>query len=355
MHELTFKDQLLHHPESLPMTQTVKVSFPDRSLTVHYLREAYVLGSGYVRQSCYPDSRNLHAGDGGLLTANLEVFPESYLRQDHIASLPEKYFKYCKCTGQLILKQTPEPSKRLLGTYYCLGNLLSHFGHFLLDGLPYLWYLLQLPESYRHTLKYLYLGNGIPEWGWDLLIPLGIQPHKVIRSVSCARVNALIVPSASYETHIASHSAFQAVLDVIRTYHAKDIQPTRKLYLSRRQQPSRTLTNQLEVEQVFIQHGYQVVIPENLSLVEQIRLASSASHLAGPVGSNMYLAGFQHSGTTTIILKPQHYSLPDDRLLAEQGHRHCIELEGSPLDRETYLPGQWRYPVTPQLYSLLST
>ena len=355
MHELTFRDQLLHRSESLPIVQTVEVSFSDRPLTLHYLREAYILGSGYVRQTCYPDHRNLHAGDGGLLTANLEVFPGSYLRQDHIASLPEKYFKYCTCTGQLVLKRTPEPSKRLPCTYYCLGNLLSHFGHFLLDGLPYLWYLLQLPESYRHTLKYLHLGNGIPVWGWALLEPLGIQPHQVIRPVGCMQANALIVPSASYKPHSTRHSAFQAVLDVIRTYHAKDIQPTQKLYLSRRQQPSRVLTNQLEVEQAFIRQGYQVIIPENYTLVEQIRLAASASHLAGPVGSNMYLAGFQHPGTTTIILKPQHYSLPDDRLLAEQGHRHCIELEGSPLDRETYLPGQWHYPVTPQLYSLLST
>ena len=349
MHEATFLHQLLTAPECLPLTQAVTIDDPHRLLSVTYLREAYVLGQGYVRQTQYPDGRNLHAGEGGVLTADYGVIEGSYLRQDHIASLPARYFAYHPQTGKVVLKQPPQPTKRVSGTYYCLGNLLRHFGHFLLDGLPYLWYLLRLPEAYRASLKYIHLGNPIPSWGWAFLHPFGITPDKVVCFTRCTQVEALIVPSASYQPHTAQHPAFQAVLDTLRMHYAPAAVPHQKVFLSRQQQPSRILINQTAVEQYFKQHGYQIIQPENYSIAEQIRLAASASHLAGPIGSNLYLAGFQCPGTTLYVLKPQHYTLPDDQLLAEQGHRHCIEITGSPLSEHPFPQGEWTLSTLPTL------
>lgn len=331
------------------MVQPVTIDFPERTLTVTYLREGYVLGSGYVRLTHDAEGLGrLHAGEGGLLTADYEVFEGSYLRQDHVASLPARYFTFHPETHQPVLRFRP-PARRVSGTYYCLGNLLTHFGHFLLDGLPSLWYLLHLPEAYRATLKYVHLGHPIPAWGWAFLVPFGITPEKVVRFTHCTQVEALIVPSASYQTHTASHGTFQAVLDTIRAYHASDIKPRKKLFLSRQQQSSRILTNQREVEQHFKQHGYRIIRPENYPVIDQIRLAASATHLAGPVGSNLYLAGFQPPDSHLHVLKPRDYPLQDDLLLAEQGHRHYRESIGSPLSDHAIPLGSWTLPQLPTL------
>jgi capsular polysaccharide biosynthesis protein len=62
---------------------------------------------------------------------------------------------------------------------------------------------------------------------------------------------------------------------------------SRKLYLTRRGASRRRVTNEVEVAGWFVDRGYEIVAPEELSVRDQIALFAQSSHIAGPTGAAM--------------------------------------------------------------------
>jgi capsular polysaccharide biosynthesis protein len=56
----------------------------------------------------------------------------------------------------------------------------------------------------------------------------------------------------------------------------------------------------LALDQLFAEAGYAVVAPEDLTVVDQIRLAAGARVLAGCAGTALHLAAFAPAGTRVI-------------------------------------------------------
>jgi capsular polysaccharide biosynthesis protein len=65
---------------------------------------------------------------------------------------------------------------------------------------------------------------------------------------------------------------------------------------------ARRVSNEEEVEQLFIRHGFQIVYPEKLNFDEQVKLIANTSVLAGFEGSAMHLSGFLPEGATTLLI-----------------------------------------------------
>jgi capsular polysaccharide biosynthesis protein len=81
--------------------------------------------------------------------------------------------------------------------------------------------------------------------------------------------------------------------------------PGRKLYISRARAPGRRIANEEEVGAVFLRHGYERIAPEELSFDEQVRIAGSASVLAGNHGAGLTNMCWMVPGTTVLELRRQ--------------------------------------------------
>ena len=81
----------------------------------------------------------------------------------------------------------------------------------------------------------------------------------------------------------------------------------RRLFVSRRHQTSfRRLVNEALLEQVFVDHGFEVIHPETMSFADQVRLFNGASVVAGAAGSNMIDTIFCGPGTRILMLAMWH-------------------------------------------------
>jgi hypothetical protein len=113
----------------------------------------------------------------------------------------------------------------------------------------------------------------------------------------------------------------------------------RRLFVSRRHFPGRQLVNEAQVVDVFERYGFEVVFPEELSLLEQARLFASASAIAGVKGAALTNMVFCPPETVVIVMSPIDW--PDLFFWDIAGQRNFAyyELTG-PLASETNVRGQ---------------
>lgn len=305
-------------------------------LICYFGKDVILTPGGYKQSQYLPPTIKINgrrigffSGGAGLFLKDGSVIEPTFSTQDSHLSLSSDYFyekdgKILKREVETLQEDTVE------GLCYFLGNLLPHWGHFLLDGISRLWFLLHLPNDLRKELKFICYDNHMPTWGWQILSAFGINESNLIFMKKGMLVKNLIMPLESYRTHISASSEFQCVFDTIRDFYCNrlDIKPTRKVYLSRRNQLARKLSNEALIESLLSSEGYEIIIPESLSVAEQVQLAASCKILIGTTGSGLYLAAFQKQGTSTIVLHPKDFLLFDDFILSAIGHRKSFFISG---------------------------
>jgi hypothetical protein len=79
---------------------------------------------------------------------------------------------------------------------------------------------------------------------------------------------------------------------------------TRKLYVPRRGSQGRVVRNETEVLRALESRGFELVEPQTLSWVEQVRLFAQASHVVGPMGSGLANVLFSPPGARLLTLAP---------------------------------------------------
>lgn len=138
-------------------------------------------------------------------------------------------------------------------------------------------------------------------------------------------------------------------LNLVRTAAVRLIQPrvneaSLRLYL-RRNSATRRFINQAEVERLFRARGFEIVVPESLSVRRQIELFSQAKVIAGPTGAAIANLVFAPRGCQVLVLAafnrhwPFHYW---SNMAHAAGHRlHYL------FGRAT---GQSPHPAHPDMY-----
>ena len=86
------------------------------------------------------------------------------------------------------------------------------------------------------------------------------------------------------------------------------------------------------IEAYFQAAGYEIVQPEKLPVIEQVKLAAESISLVGCVGSQMYLAAFQPAGAHNLIVGPRNFYLKDDALIHQTTGAKLEVVLGSPID-----------------------
>lgn len=171
--------------------------------------------------------------------------------------------------------------------------------YLLAQDMPYqrqMWQILQIPES--------------------KILPL--NPSRLIQAKS------LIVPtlianfeSVEWRDGVTHHRTLALPLLLQQFYRDfATLLPSpskkRKIFLTRPSGSNRHLENTKEVESIFTAFGYEIILPDELSLVEQACMARESSIIASLHGAGLSNAFFMQEGAVVFEIFPQyyHYSCP---------------------------------------------
>ncbi len=222
--------------------------------------------------------------------------------------------------------------------------------YLLAKDMPYqrqMWQLLQIPESKilplnprrliqaQRLIVPTFIANfESVEWRGGithhrtLALPLLLQKILPLNPRRLIQAQRLIVPTfiANFESvewrgGITHHRTLALPLLLQQFYRdfAKLLPPPkspthkkRKIFLTRPSNSNRHLENAKEVESTFARFGYEIILPDSLSLESQACMARESSILASLHGAGLSNAFFMREGAIVFEIFPQyyHYSCP---------------------------------------------
>lgn len=173
----------------------------------------------------------------------------------------------------------------------------QNYFHWVIDYLPRLWALEleAVPDNIR-----LIVNDHLSAVQRDSLIELGIRDSRLIqkRDDETLHCEHLIIPSFLTETGRMSTATVRFLQRLVSD---ETSEPRRLIYISRRMASSRRLVNEEAVESMLMEFGFDIVIAENLSFIEQVQLFSSAGLIVGPHGGGF--ANIAFAPATAHILE----------------------------------------------------
>ena len=221
-------------------------------------------------------------------------------------------------SGAAVTTET-EPANPLPGVWFYLDNpMRGHFGHALTEQLGHLWAwrraLAEWPE-----LKLLMLGGEVVrDWEYRLLEAAGIGRDRVLATAGPVRVERLVTASAGYVIGEYIHSAQKDLYLQVGAHLAADSELSRtpaRIFVTRASD-KRRCTNQDEVEQLFVAHGFEIIDPETMPLADQVTYFRNAEIVAGFGGSGMFHALTAPHIRAMIVISSASYHMANEIIIA---------------------------------------
>ena len=200
--------------------------------------------------------------------------------------------------------------KELNGEWVILpGAAYGLYGHWLVDFVPRLFNLISVsidPAKCRYLVP-----NDLPAFAVAWLGALGV-PGDSLRfydpACDAIRIERALLPmglrGASRASPLMADAA-RWILSRVQSGGAELDAHGRKIFLARSRwgNATRVLTNEAELAAIAGGLGFDIVHPERLSIVDQVRLLASADVIVGDYGSALHGALFCRPGTTVVALR----------------------------------------------------
>lgn len=198
----------------------------------------------------------------------------------------------------------------LAGRYALIGPGFQLYGHWLVDVLPRI-YLLKAAGFSLDSLRFL-IPFDLPSYGRAWLNVLGISDDQLVQydpDSDVLLIEELIVPTL-IRSEIRFSPIFRDAVSFIKSHAALTYgdffvdAPTSSIFVSRAlASQGRKLKNRSRIEELALEAGYQIVHPEQLSLLEQMRLFAQAKQIVGEYGSALHNSIFSQAGTVVCALR----------------------------------------------------
>lgn len=193
------------------------------------------------------------------------------------------------------------------------GALNLHFGHFMLESVSRLWYVLAHPEEQRRIAFCLYPYDGadagaplpeLPRFIGELLQLAGLDPGRLLLVPTPTRFRRVIVPHQDRFIYDAWHPGRCELLlqAVSRSLPSPPAGAGRQIYLSRRHFHRHDIFGEEYFEEFFSRHGFEILYPEELPLTEQLAALQGADRIACTLGTLSHSALWARPGTSLICL-----------------------------------------------------
>ncbi|NJN87979.1 MAG: DUF563 domain-containing protein [Leptolyngbyaceae cyanobacterium SL_7_1] len=212
-----------------------------------------------------------------------------------------------------VAKKIPPPQV-VEGSVVVLAGLSNHvYFHWMGDVLPRI-ELLQLAGIEWGNVDGIVVSHR-RSFQMETLAILGVPQEKILQTDEHLHLQAtqLIVPSFSGSAAWMSREACEFLrktfLNQIPLAERGVAQPAERIYISR-QSANRCVINELEVTRLLKPLGFQTIVLETLSVVEQVALFANARVIVAPHGSGLTNLVFCHPDATVIELFSPHYVYP---------------------------------------------
>jgi capsular polysaccharide biosynthesis protein len=210
----------------------------------------------------------------------------------------------------------PAAARRLPGRGLYLGHdMAGHYGHFITEGLSSFWALEEFPAAgFDYFLMHPFIfGEARPAYARFCLERFGIAAEKVhVVGAEPLLVDELVVPERLFRLNHSADPRLRWVHGQVAGGLAAPPGASRRIYVSRRRFSRRHLTrvvaNEVFVERVFREHGFQVLYPEETPFPEQVALYRNAEVLAGISGSGLHNSIFMREGCAVVELGDPRYN-----------------------------------------------
>jgi capsular polysaccharide biosynthesis protein len=280
----------------------------------------------------------VYDADGALVRESLR-FPDKHRARD---------------PKSLAMVQGPKVERRIARGLY-LGHAFTHFGHFLIETVPALWWARQVDDDVALIFHpFDEAGRNVfaeTAHGRDCLALLGLAPDRIVMATADLEVEELLLPPRHYDMRTGPRYDFREVYRNLvaaaqrsQTVQSAQFPPPRprrvrvgatadqldttcggennphpspppawgrershasRIYLSRRllKRRLRRLSNDAAAERRLARRGFTIVHPQHMSLVDQINTAANADVIAGVDGSALHLSAFMRPGARMLVLQ----------------------------------------------------
>lgn len=204
------------------------------------------------------------------------------------------------------------------------GVLVGHFGHFILESMGRLWYVLQNDKLETKIVFTMIL--EAKKWIFDFFRLLGINENRICFIDKPTQFAKIIIPEESI------HSWDSYTKEYLIPYQkiTQKINPgnIKKVYLTRTalDQGGALCCNEEYFEKFYKQKGFSIVAPEQYTIDEQISILYGAEEIVTTLGSLSHFAMFCKKGTRfTILTRVDNDILPAQCLVNEASEvKWCI-------------------------------
>jgi tetratricopeptide (TPR) repeat protein/capsular polysaccharide biosynthesis protein len=201
------------------------------------------------------------------------------------------------------------PLKQIEGSVAVLSGLSGNvYFHWMVDVLPRI-ELLRRSGRDLAEIDWFLVNSCQHEFQRETLKILGIPEEKVLESDRLPHIQAteLIVPS--FAGYLGWPSGW--AIDFLRREFLKEIIPgssyPKRIYISRSKARYRRVLNEEDVVEVLERSGFVSILPESMSLAEQIAHFYHAEVIVAAHGSGLTNTIFSRHGTKVIELVSPHY------------------------------------------------
>ena len=292
---------------------------------------------------------------GQIVATDHHLLPDSY-RHPQLRRLVNIYIDdLAPLFGEIRHRQ--DRRRSLQGAYYYLDSEApGHFGHLLTEQVSRLWGWQQAKKSEPALKLLLSLHQTRPSQRLEahelsILEAVGITEDDVVVFDDPVRVERLYAGTPMFAcpdrgsaeggepyVHPDIGALWRRIGDHVAERAPSAVRP-RRLFVSRRPSLKRACHNLLEVENLFREHDFTVLYPEEHSMAEQVALFRAAEVVAGFAGSALFTLAFCADPTDVIALAPSSYTGRNEYPISSViGHRLTVVWSSSDIDHP---PGGW--------------
>lgn len=192
-------------------------------------------------------------------------------------------------------------------TVLYFGRFWRHWGHFLMDMVSRLWWIIENDMNIKIAYD---AKEDIQGVYWEFLRLLGVSKNQMVRVENPTRFAKVIVPECSHKPGISCNVRYKKIFDIVAQKALQELEDYGKyrdksIYFTRMQMKRRIPfeVGEKDFERLFSRQGFVVIAPEKYSLVEQIAMIRGAKRIACLSGTLPHNMIFAQDGAELIVVR----------------------------------------------------
>lgn len=250
-----------------------------------------------------PESTMIISADDRLIHPSVENFA-------YWGGIEHRELSIANVDGQLIWRRPPIDDVDVIAVS-TVGVAHMNYGHFLLDGLPLVYLLVNSVRGRLSEDRLAIVCPPLRPWQREILCLLNLD--RFVRVVERPTRFGTLAGNSLLSKHVAFPTRYaRTVFDALKFSVPAVADAPEKIFIVRTNQEGRVMRNQDQLLQRMLTRGYTTIAPEQHSIRKQIQLFSRAKIVVGATGAGFANVGFAPPGATVVEIMAE--SQPDQWL-----------------------------------------